>query len=176
MDTKRSVVLILAAGPWLPSSFPLSGLAADSAGAADDLDDLSPPRRPVRLGRPGALHRRRARAGLPGRGRHRLHQWQVHAGQPRGVGDQLRRRLPQDGGSDKLVLGGNFFYDHRKTRYGSHFDQLGLGFEAMADLNGVGPGDPLQLLPARSPGPTGARASPTPFTETASTPRAWRSR
>ncbi len=40
--------------------------------------------------------------------------------------------------ADKLVLGGNFFYDHRKTRYGSHFDQLGLGFEAMADLNGVG--------------------------------------
>jgi hypothetical protein len=40
--------------------------------------------------------------------------------------------------ADKLVLGGNFFYDHRKTRYGSHFNQLGLGFEAMAELNGIG--------------------------------------
>jgi len=40
--------------------------------------------------------------------------------------------------ADKLVLGGNLFYDHRKTKYGSHFDQIGLGLEAMAELNGVG--------------------------------------
>jgi hypothetical protein len=39
---------------------------------------------------------------------------------------------------DKLVLGGNLFYDHRKTSYGSHFNQIGLGFEALADVNGVG--------------------------------------
>jgi len=40
--------------------------------------------------------------------------------------------------SDKLVLGGNLFYDHRKTQYDSHFDQIGLGFEAMADINNIG--------------------------------------
>jgi hypothetical protein len=45
------------------------------------------------------------------------------------------RRLVLD---DKLVLGGNLFYDHRKTAYGSHFDQLGIGFEAMAEPGGVG--------------------------------------
>lgn len=45
------------------------------------------------------------------------------------------RRLILD---DKLVLGGNLFYDHRKTAYGSHFDQIGLGLEAMAEPGGVG--------------------------------------
>jgi hypothetical protein len=45
------------------------------------------------------------------------------------------RRLVMD---DRLVVGGNLFYDHRKTRYGSHFDQLGLGFEAMAEPGGIG--------------------------------------
>jgi hypothetical protein len=45
------------------------------------------------------------------------------------------RRLVLD---DKLVLGGNLFYDHRKTKYGSHFDQIGLGLEAMAELSGIG--------------------------------------
>ncbi len=39
---------------------------------------------------------------------------------------------------DRLVLGGNLFYDHRKTRYGSHFNQIGLGFEAMAEPGGIG--------------------------------------
>ncbi len=40
--------------------------------------------------------------------------------------------------SDRLILGGNLFYDHRRTAYGSHFDQFGLGLEAMAELNGLG--------------------------------------
>jgi hypothetical protein len=40
--------------------------------------------------------------------------------------------------SDRMVLGGNFFYDHRKTRRGNHFDQLGLGIEAMAEPGGIG--------------------------------------
>jgi len=54
--------------------------------------------------------------------------WEINAG----VG---YRRLVLD---DKLVLGANMFYDHRKTKYGSHFNQLGLGFEAMAEPGGIG--------------------------------------
>ncbi len=40
--------------------------------------------------------------------------------------------------SDRLILGGNLFYDHHKTAFGSHFNQIGLGLEAMAELNGLG--------------------------------------
>ncbi len=54
--------------------------------------------------------------------------WETNAG----IG---YRRLLAD---DRLILGGNFFYDHRKTARGNNFDQLGLGVEAMGELKGIG--------------------------------------
>ncbi len=40
---------------------------------------------------------------------------------------------------DKLILGGNFYYDTRKTMYGNRFNQIGFGAEALSkrvDLRG----------------------------------------
>ncbi|MBN2224032.1 MAG: inverse autotransporter beta domain-containing protein [Deltaproteobacteria bacterium] len=36
---------------------------------------------------------------------------------------------------DKLILGGNVFYDNRRTGWGTRWEQVGVGAEAMAELN-----------------------------------------
>ncbi len=35
---------------------------------------------------------------------------------------------------DRLILGGNVFYDTRETSWGTHHDQIGMGLEAMAEI------------------------------------------
>jgi len=42
------------------------------------------------------------------------------------------RRLLFD---DRVILGGNVFYDNRLTGWGTRWEQIGLGVEAMAEFN-----------------------------------------
>ncbi len=37
--------------------------------------------------------------------------------------------------NDRLILGGNVFYDNRRTGWGTHWAQVGVGAEAMAEFN-----------------------------------------
>jgi len=37
--------------------------------------------------------------------------------------------------NDKLILGGNFYYDYRETGWGTSHEQIGFGFEAMTEVN-----------------------------------------
>jgi hypothetical protein len=37
--------------------------------------------------------------------------------------------------NDKLILGGNFYYDRRHTGWGTNHEQIGFGFEAMTEIN-----------------------------------------
>jgi len=57
-----------------------------------------------------------------------------HDGWETNLGFGYRHMVIDDG----LILGANIFYDHRRTMWGSHFDQFGVGIEAMAEVNGVG--------------------------------------
>lgn len=40
--------------------------------------------------------------------------------------------------NDRLLLGGNVYYDTRKTDWGTYHDQWGIGLEAMTELSGIG--------------------------------------
>jgi len=135
MDIKRILPLILVFFSLAAVFVPVSGLAADQT------DDLSVYFRPaVRFGTDDRVLYILDFFVPVYRGNNDLlfvnakftpdnhHAWETNLG----VG---YRRLVM---GDRLVLGGNLFYDHRKTRYGSHFDQLGLGFEAMAEPGGIG--------------------------------------